>query len=374
MSAHSILPPSGAAAWRRCAMWVTMNSMYPQDDTPESMEGTAAHWVFAQMLDSGQVTEGIPAPNGTVVTGDMIDGGELFVDAVRERVPQGVDLHVEEPVSIPSVHPECWGTPDVWAYVSNIRTLLVFDYKFGHMFVDEFENEQGVAYVSGILAKLRPEIGSEPVIIEFIVVQPRCYYAGAPVRMWRFSERELIQIRADLQESARLALAAEPVATTNPECGFCPGKHACLALQKAAYWDAEFSVKASPMELPPEAASLELRMMERSLERLTARVDGLKETVAVHARAGHNVPYHKLTQTYGRRQWTLPVDQVLSMGTLMGVDLSKSGVRTPKQAIASGIDETVIKAYSATSMGALKLTPVTPDDARRAFSTNYEQD
>jgi hypothetical protein len=48
--AHSVLPPSGAAAWRRCAQWVQMNQLYPQPDTPESLEGNAAHWVFAEML------------------------------------------------------------------------------------------------------------------------------------------------------------------------------------------------------------------------------------------------------------------------------------------------------------------------------------
>ena len=78
MTAHSFLPPSGAAAWSRCAQWPSMNAAYPQDDTPESLEGTAAHWVLANMLDERCSTpkEGELAPNGIMVTGEMLDGAE----------------------------------------------------------------------------------------------------------------------------------------------------------------------------------------------------------------------------------------------------------------------------------------------------------
>ena len=65
----------------------------------------------------------------------------------------------------------------------------------------------------------------------------------------------------------------------------------------------------------------------------------------------------------------MPVDQVLAMGSLMGVDLSKPGVKTPKQALKSGVDEAVIKAYSITPLGSLKLISDNPADARRVFGT-----
>ena len=125
----------------------------------------------------------------------------------------------------------------------------------------------------------------------------------------------------------------------------------------------------SPVELPPAAASLELRMMERALERLQARVEGMREALATYIRQGHSVPFHRAEQGYCRQQWTMPVDQVLAMGSLMGVDLSKPGVKTPKQALKSGVDEAVIKAYSVTPLGSVKLVPDNPADARRVFGT-----
>ena len=371
--AHSILPPSGAAAWKLCGLWVAMNQAYPQPDTPESLEGNAAHWVFAEMLAGRPVSEGMQAPNGVFITEEMIEGGELVVDTVRARIPAGTVLHVEEPVAIPRIHAQCWGTPDIWAFYG--VTLEVIDYKFGHRFVDEYENDQGVAYTAGIIDHLADVLGKGPGLLDqaikvnFTVVQPRCFYKGAPVRTWSVQAVDLRAHINILANAAGVAMAPNPPAVTNSECTDCPGRHACPALQQAAYHDAEFAVRSSPVELPPAAASLELRMMERALERLQARVEGMREAVATYIRQGHSVPFHRAEQGYGRQQWTMPVDQVLAMGQLMGVDLSKPGVKTPKQAIKSGVDEAVIKAYSITPLGSLKLVPDNPADARRVFGT-----
>jgi hypothetical protein len=354
-----------------------MNQAYPQPDTPESLEGNAAHWVFAEMLAGRPVSEGMQAPNGVFITDEMIEGGELVVDTVRARMPAerfGAP-RVEEAVAIPRIHPQCWGTPDIWAFSASPLVLEVVDYKFGHRFVDEYENDQGVAYIAGLVDVLAAKFGEgsglfdQRLKVNFTVIQPRCFYKGSPVRTWSVMASDLRAHTNQLANAAGVALAPNPPAVTNSECGDCPGHHACPALQKAAYHDAEFAVKSSPVELPPAAASLELKMLERSLERLQARVEGMRETVAVYIRQGHSVPWHRAEQGYGRQQWTMPVDQVLAMGSLMGVDLSKPGVKTPKQAIKSGVDEAVIKAYSVTPLGSIKLVPDNPADARRVFGT-----
>lgn len=373
--AHSILPPSGAAAWQACPMWVTMNGRYPQDDTPASLEGTAAHWVFAEMLAGVVVTEGMQAPNGVYVTEEMIDGGELVCDTVRARIPADEALHVEEQVAIKRIHAQCFGTPDIWAHLTTAGVLEVIDYKFGHRFVDEYENWQGIAYIAGIVDLLAAQLNvgegllDQHLTVNFTVIQPRCYYKGSPVRTWKVNAADIRAHINLLIAAAGRALSADPVATTNAECSNCPGRHACPALQKAAYGDAETSVQSTPVELPPAAASLELRMLERALERLQARVDGMREAVTTYIRQGHATPWHRAEQGFGRQAWTVPVDQVLAMGTLMGIDLSKQGVKTPKQALKLGIDESVIMGYSLTPLGSVKLVSDNPADARRVFGT-----
>ena len=374
-AAHSILPPSGAAAWRRCAMWVAMNQAYPQPDTPETLEGHAAHWVFAEMLAGRIVCEGQVAPNGVVVTEEMVEGAELVVDTVRARIPAGVPLHVEERVAIARIHPQCFGTPDIWAYVTQTGVLEVIDYKFGHRFVDEYENDQGIAYTAGIIDHLAelmqkgPGLIDQMIKVNFTVIQPRCFYKGAPVRTWSVLASDLRGHINQLAGAAELALMPNPPAVTNSECRDCPGRHACPALQQAAYADAEFATRSSPVELAPAAASLELRMMEHALERLQSRVEGMREAVATYIRQGHAVPWHRAEQGYGRTQWTIPAEQVVAMGSLMGVDLSKNGAKTPTQAKKAGVDEAVIKAYSVTPLGSIKLAPVNPADARRVFGS-----
>lgn len=373
--AHSILPPSGAAAWRRCGLWVAMNQAFPQPDSPETLEGTAAHWVAWEILAGRPVAEGTPAPNGVIVTDEMIEGAELVVDTVRARIPAGTVLHVEEPVAIPRIHAQCWGTPDIWAFYG--VTLEVIDYKFGHRFVDEYENDQGVAYTAGILDVLAEKLGKGPGLfdqrlkVNFTVIQPRCFYKGSPVRTWSVMASDLRAHINQLSMAAEKALLPEPTGVTNEECRHCPGRHACPALQQAAYADAEYAVKSSPVELSPAAASLELRMMERALVRLQNRVEGMREAVTVYGRQGHATPFHRLEQGYGRTQWNMPPGQVIAMGQLMGVDLSKPGVVTPAQAKKAGVDEAVIKAYSTTPLGQIKLVPDNPADARRVFGTTF---
>lgn len=382
--AHSKLPPSGAGTWRRCPLWVTMNQAYPQPDTPESMEGNAAHWVFAEILAGRLVAEGLVAPNGVVVTEEMVEGGELVVDTLYARLAASgfnaselAAVQVEVPVACAAVHPECWGTPDIRAFSPSVMVLELVDYKFGHRFVDEYENDQCITYVSGVVDELAERLNipvgtlEQMLRINITIIQPRCFYKGSPVRTWSVMAWELRAHVNMLASAAEAALLPNPAAVTNPGCIDCPGRHACPALQKAAYSDAEFAVTSSPAELPPAAASLELRMMERALERLQSRVEGMREAVSTYIRQGHRVPCHRTEQTHGRQQWTMPPEQVISMGQLMGVDLSKPSAKTPKQALKSGVDEAVIKAYSVTPMGSIKLVPDNPADARRVFGQTY---
>jgi hypothetical protein len=347
-----------------------MNRQFPKADTPESMEGTAAHWVFAEMLAGREVLEGAIAFNGVVVTDEMLEGADLFVDTVRKRMA-GMKLHVEESVAIPFVHPDCWGTPDIWAYDPVRKMLEVIDYKFGHRFVDEYENDQGVAYISGIVDVISdmPSVLDQALTVNFTVVQPRCFLKGAPVRTWTVKASDLRGQINKMKRAAELSLDANPVAVTNSECRDCPGRHACPALQQATYADSEYSAMSSPVELSPAAASLELKMMEHALERLKARVEGMREAVTGYARQGQVVPWHRIEQGFGRQQWSLPAEQVIAMGQLMGADLSKPGVVTPKQALKLGVDEAVINAYSVTPLGSVKLVPDNPADARRVFGT-----
>lgn len=370
MAEHSFLPPSGASAWVRCALWPTMNARYPQADSAASIEGTAAHWVATTMLDPQiiQPKAGDIAPNGVSVTDEMVEGGELVRDTVRARMP-GLKLHIEERIAATRIHPDCFGTPDVWAHTGASHHIEILDYKYGHGFVDEYFNWQGLAYLAGILESAY-DVDKFPndITVSFTIVQPRCYYGGSPVRTHDFSVKDIPPYMLRLRDAASAAMQPTPTATTNPECCHCAGRHACSALQRAAYSDAEFADDRQPFDLSPQAAALELRMLERAYDRLGSRVDGLKELTLANIRAGKSVPYYKLEPGRGKVAWTVPDEQVITLGQMFGKDLSKPGVLTVTQARKLGIDEGVTLAYSQIIPGSQKLVAQNNVEVRKVFT------
>ena len=366
--AHSFLPPSGAAAWSRCAQWPTMNRHYPQNDTPESIEGTAAHWVLTEELHGRTVSLGSKTPDGTIVTEEMIEGAELACDAVFARVGYTAILHTEETVAIPSIHADCFGTPDVWTFDPAKMYLNIFDYKFGHGFVDEYFNDQGLCYLLGILEKIAPQIVGDPrnVTVSFTIIQPRCYVGASSVHTHSFRVSDTEAHVQRLVAAARLAHEEQPTATTNEECRYCPGRHACSALQEAAYSAAEFSNNRIPLELTPAAASLELRMLERSQAQLNARVEGLREQTLANLTAGKSVPHHSLERGRGRRVWTRTPEEIFTLGDLFGKELRRITPITPNQA-EKYIDSGVITGYCESIPGAQKVAPQNNNNVRRVF-------
>ncbi len=373
---HSFLPPSGASAWSKCALWATMNQRYPQDESPAALEGTAAHWVAWEMLnaqsDVEMPQEGSSTPNKLTVTGEMLDGGELLIETIQARLAvcgAGSGPFIEQQISIPSLGENCFGTPDCWGWNPATKHIEIIDYKFGHRFVDEYFNPQGLLYLFGILSKINPAWSfQEQISVSFTVVQPRCYYKGSPVRTHSFWLKDAGPYFQQFQIMAGAALASQPTATTNPHCCDCSGRHACPTLQQAAYSDAEFATDRQPYDLSPQAAALELKMLERASDRLQARVEGLRELTIANLKTGVSIPHYHLEPSSGRARWNLPNDQIISIGQLLGKDLSKTEVITPAQAKKLGVDESVIKAYSQNN-SSLKLIADNPADARRVFGS-----
>lgn len=363
MTTHSFFPPSGAKAWRKCAAWPSMQQRYPQEDTEESKEGAAAHWVAWGVHAGQEMREGMVAPNGVIVTVEMLEGADTVVAEINKLS----NPKIEQTVIIPRVHANCFGTPDVWAFDPLTGILTVVDYKFGHRFVDEYENEQIISYVAGILEEIEEGgVSEEFVTVKAIIVQPRCFYKGKPVRTWTFKASAIRGIVNDLHRAAQYALDADPLAVTNSECGDCSGRHACSVFQKAIYSDMEMSGRSVPFDLPPAAASLELALLERAAERMKGRITGLQQLVEANAKVGLPTPWHALEAAYGRPKWTLPDEQIIAIGQMYKKDLSKPGVVTPKQAVKIGVDEAVIKAYSSVS-SSMKLVSFDPKNVSKIF-------
>jgi hypothetical protein len=373
--AHAVLAPSSAARWVKCAGSVTLSILYPEgDDTPEAMEGTAAHWAFAEMLEGRLIDVGLVAPNGVVLTEEMIEGAEMYVDDIETTLgkPWMKYLQVEQRVDIPSVHAANWGTPDTYLFAHNpttgAATLYLWDYKFGHGYVDVFENWQLIDYAAGVLDSLQIDGHADQYLdIVMRVVQPRSYHRDGPVREWRVKAADLRPYFNKLRAAAEAAMLPEAPCVVNPECKHCSARHVCEAFTGAAYRAADLATRSVPLELSPAAMGLELRMLKAAQATLDARITGLEQAAFSRLTRGERIPFFALEATVGRQVWSKPLPEVFALGAMFGKDLAKPAAITPKQAEKAGIDPALVALYSMTPAGSLKLVPDDGTTARKVF-------
>ena len=371
MSDHALLAPSSASRRKACAGSLWMERKYPQpDDSPHALEGTAAHWAASETLSGRIVDSGQIAPNGVMLTDEMIDAADMYVDHIRSVATEG--LHIEERVSIDTIHPDCWGTPDAWYYDTYQNRLHLWDFKYGHRFVDVFENWQLIEYAAGILEQIGVDgLSDQHITVDMTIVQPRCYVGGAPIRSWKVRAVDLRgYINAARMFEAK-AIDDNAQLTVSPECRDCSARHACPALQRAAYSDMNIATEAVPFDLPPQALGTELRYIQSAIETLNARATSLEEQALSMIRRGVAIPHFTAQHGIGRERWARPEAEIVAMGELMGVKLGVTKLVTPKQAIKAGMNADIVKSFTETPQGELKLTPDDGTKARKIFGNTY---
>jgi len=359
---HSRLAPSSAARRVACPGSRALEERYPEEtESAAAREGTAAHWL-AQRYLMGKEDKRDFAPNGEMITDEMEDGAELYERSIRSIVGDTARLHVEERVNIFGVHPDCWGTPDCWALVDN--HLHVFDYKFGFGYVDVFENWQLLEYALGIAHDCDFEK------VTMTIIQPRCFTREGKVRSWTISRDKLFGYYLPmLQISESETMNNDADCVPNPQCLHCKGRHACDALQKTVAWGFDVIADHVSTELNATQTGVELRYLHRMSKLLEARITGLEEQARSMIMRGESVTGYKLEPGSGRDQWTCSAEEIITLGELLGLDLSKpQEAITPAQARKLGIDDSVLAGYVERISGKLKLVE---SNAQKIFGGGY---
>lgn len=362
---HSPDAPSSMARRVQCPGSHQLEQLFPEpDDTPEAMEGTAAHWVVAELAAGRTVTDGQIAPNGVVIDDEMIEGAQMMVDALTDGGP----LHlwtIEQPVAIPRVSPRCWGTPDARRWIIPRRRLRVADFKYGHGFVEVFENLQLIAYACGALSEAGIDgLEEQAVLVELVIVQPRNYHRDGPVRMWSVNAADLRAHVNAMVAACELSLQPNAPLRLGPECEFCPGRHACPTLTAAALDACDQVGTSTPLGLTAQQAAAELRRLNRTAELLHARITGLEQQVTSALRGGVPVPHFHLEQGAGRETWKIAAEQVKVIGQMYGLQLIKEKPVTPKQARELGVPT---EGLAHIPGGSVKLVADDPLKARKIF-------
>lgn len=362
----ALLRPSAAHRWGNCAGSYVMEQAYPEDDGEEARLGTAAHYYVTEALEGRVWPVGHITPNGVPIDDEMIECGAAFI-AYGQTL--GVPRWVERRVTMhTSIHPLCEGTPDLYHVDHTQHRLVVADYKYGHRYVDPYRNEQLCAYVAGVCeAEGISRDAFKGWSVELVVIQPRNYHASGPVRTWRAVGIVVWQVIDYLRESAGWATSGDADTETGDHCRDCSARHACPAFLQANDTCIDVAGQAIPHELPADALGLKLRQIRTAITRLEALETGLSAVAMAMLQRGDRVPGWSVQQGMGRETWACSVDQVKSLGDVMGVTLVKQAPITPNQARAAGLDPDLVKQFSTVPKRGWALTPVTSDTAAKAF-------
>lgn len=392
MSAHSRLAPSSAYRWVECPLSVTLSEQFPalfQD--PAGPEGTAAHWVWLEMLYQRPVKVGqiVHTEGRLPVTVEMVDGAQMFVDRVYSIATPFNAMHkvrLEQRGSMTGLHPLMFGTPDAEIDLLEFNgEYHIVDYKYGHRAVDPRKCWQLICYAYGALVERLKLSGAllEGAKVVFHIVQPRCFHGRPASDRWETTGKDLQVLWAQLRSAAKRAIPTgiEPAdrrGKVGPHCRDCPGRRACPTLATNVGGDVDWVDARQPCRLSTAEAGVELSYVEAAIERMKGLAEGLKQQIEFEISGGGFSPHYALEQKPGRgREWSVDTDDVFAFGDLLEVDLRKPiEPITPSQAMQvlkkKGFDESLIAEYSVPKKGAMALVPKTDTLASRVFGVNKD--
>ena len=364
---HALLAPSSAPIWGHCAGSVLLSKQYPdlKDEGDEAAEGTAAHWLAQQRLLTGEWKTG-KAPNDVPITDDMRFHMGAFTDRI-EGLREGNSWYVEMKLVAAAIHPTlCWGTADSVVLDHTNKVAYIDDAKYGWGLHDPYQHYQLVAYGSAVMDFIGPE--AIDWTFHLTIVQPRPWHREGPIRTWVVSAPELRNHVRHLRTQAEEATGNNPSTVTGKHCKHCKARRACPALRAATLDILDVVSDATPAPLDAPALALELSLLKQAQERLDARWSGLEAQATAEIRAGKPVPGWSIEHTEGREKWTKTPEEIIAVGSLLGVSLAKSvDVITPAQARKAGMKPELAAFYTERKPGAAKLVQSDLSAARRAF-------
>lgn len=380
MSEHAFLAPSSAYIWVHCAAHPGLAAQYPELETDAAREGTAVHELAYILIDMFRANPNTVEPsfigtsmsNGVEITAEMEESARLYVeDAMATlraaNVYGGEHLALERRLDIPSVHMLNDGTPDLWMYDKNKHELFVWDFKYGHRWVDAWQNWQLLNYAIGVLDHLGMNggvLGDQTLCVHLRVVQPRAYGYGGPIRTWSIWGHELRGYANQLHDAAERALLPDPPAQTGPHCQFCPARGHCSKALEAGLTLFEAAGTPAVLDPTPQALGFQLSLVRRAIKALEALDTAYATQVEQLLAAGKLVPGWGMGTSVGHNYWTAPFEEIKALGELFGVSLAEQKLVSPAQAKKLGIDADVIKQYTAR----LSSTKLVPDNTTRALT------
>lgn len=366
MERQAYLRPSSAATWSKCAGYAALNAALgapyvEETDNDIREDGTACHWLAAELWEGRQVIPGTLSPNGRELTDEMFAAVEEY-HALLRSWPHPPTLEVTVPVSrhFPGVSD---GTPDAWSF--NGYRLDVGDFKYGFRAVDVWRNAQLIVYAWTLVCELTAG-GDAPQEVVLHICQPRCPHRDGTTRSWTVSIPILAELAAKLAAAARECYAPAPMCTAGPQCRDCGAAFGCATLQAAAASAMEIAYDATPLVLTEPQLGYELAKLMAAQQHIENRITGLSTQAESLLRHGKRVPGFEMGRAATRWRWREGIEPVLlRLGQLFNVDVMQPAKVKSVAKLRDAFPIPVQDMYAEKPAGELKLRLSDPNEAVR---------
>ncbi len=283
MSAHAVLPPSGAHRWKRCAGSVAATIDAGDNSSEYAREGSAAHVLAERALnyaDAGRKAEfwigetisieyeenGEKKSQSFTVDQEMADYVQMYVDQVM-REPG--ELFIEEKFDLSPVYgvEGQFGTGDAVKLDYENERLYVADLKFGRgVMVYAKDNDQGYSYAAGALHQY--DMVANWKTITIAIHQPRLGHYDEFTVTREVLEAWIAETKEDAAHaysliSAPMEAIEAAMVPGEKQCQWCSLKATCgpLAVWVNQQVFEDFTVINKVPEQPREAAGLSSELL-----------------------------------------------------------------------------------------------------------------
>ena len=368
---QAYLRPSSAWAWSHCHGYAALNAAlgatYEEESDNEVREdGTACHWLAAELWEGRPVSAGCLSPNGRDITDEMLrDVADYHAFLLAAA---GTAWHIEERVPVSRYFPGVAdGTPDAWGYDDTTLMLDVADLKYGFRPVEVWRNPQLIIYAWTLVCMLT-EAGSTPQSVRLTIFQPRCAHPDGVARTWTVDIPTLAALAAELAAHAQRSYAPSPMCVAGAWCRNCAAAHGCRTLQAAAMGAVETSYDATPFELTAEQLAYELAKLMGAQKHIEHRINGLTTQAEFLVKRGQRVPGFKMGRAGTRWRWREGAQAMVQrFGEMFGVNVMQEPKLKTVAQLRNAFPVDIQAMYAEKPVGELKLMRVDPNEVEKAM-------
>jgi uncharacterized protein DUF2800 len=361
--------PSKAPLWSACALAGSLLAGHgetsPHAEKGESdsrREGKTATWLAARLLRGHIATTdavGQTAPNGWVITDDMMTNAMAFCDYVRGH--GGALYHATTPVVLGGGAIQ-GHVDDTIAVVAGHMgdTLHVFDLRYGWRIVEPERDPTLMCYGLGLA-------NAATARIHLHVYQPRPYHPDGPARVWTMPASEMTQWHDWLVHMATMGNNGNQAAMPGSQCErhACAGRSTCAALKANVYANHDrIAGRGIDRKMTATELAAELDFLERAEDMLKARKAGIEAEAEGRIRGNEHVAGWEVGLRKGHAKFTVPAEKVLEV---TGVNPYEQKLVTPAELKRRGAKKELVETITHSPTIGYKLQRVDAKAYERMF-------